>query len=448
MAFFQTIIKSISSRSKNVIKNILLSVGVKAVNVLCSLILVPLSLGYLSKEEYGIWLTISTMLLWISFFDIGLGNGLRNYLSEAISKGDYVLGRTYISTTLALLLIIVGAFALLCCFSFPFLDWANVLNTDAIGSDQLMLIMLITVLLTLMNFVLKNVGVVYIALQRYAMNELLHMFGNVLSLFVIFVITQTLESSLMWVVISFSASPLLVFIVAAFPLFKKYKELRPSLKSVDFAYSKMLMSKGGAFFGIQMTTVFVIYASSNFFITQCCGPEAVGIYNTAYRYLSISTMGFTTLIAPLWNAYTDAYVKNDMGWIKKTFWLSLKMWGITACIGLLMLLVSPWVYGIWIGDALDIPFSVSFSIFVYFCFLNLSNCASYLLNGLNIIYVQLLSSIFVTILYLLIVFPMGRYFYIEGVSWSMTLSFVILSLIRFYQVKKVFNGTASGCWLK
>ena len=268
MAFFQTLIKSISARSKNVIKNILLSVGVKAVNVLCSLVLVPLSLGYLSKEEYGIWLTISTMLLWISFFDIGLGNGLRNYLSEAISKGDYVLGRTYISTTLALLLIIVGAFSLLCCFSFPFLDWTDVLNTDAIASDQLMLIMLITVLLTLMNFVLKNVGVVYIALQRYAMNELLHMFGNVLSLFVIFVITQTLESSLMWVVVSFSASPLLVFIVAAFPLFKKYKELRPSFKSVDFNYSKMLMGKGGAFFGIQMTTVFVIYASSNFFINS------------------------------------------------------------------------------------------------------------------------------------------------------------------------------------
>ena len=54
MAFFQTLIKSISARSKNVIKNILLSVGVKAVNVLCSLVLVPLSLGYLSKEEYGV----------------------------------------------------------------------------------------------------------------------------------------------------------------------------------------------------------------------------------------------------------------------------------------------------------------------------------------------------------------------------------------------------------
>lgn len=448
MAFLRKLFDSGNARSKNVLKNILLSVGVKGINVLCSLILVPLSLGYLSKEEYGIWLTISTMLLWISFFDIGLGNGLRNYLSAAISKNDYALGRTYISTTLALLLIIVGIFTLLCCLTFPFLDWADVLNTCTVGSEQLMIIMLITVLLTLINFILKNVGVVYIALQKYAMNEMLHMLGNILSLLVIYVITQTVESSLMWVVVSFAASPLIVFIVAAVPLFRKYKELRPTFRSVDFGYSKVLMSKGGSFFGIQMTTVFVIYASSNFFITQCCGPEAVAVYNTAYRYLSISTMGFTTLIAPLWSAYTDAYVKNDMAWIKKTFKNSLKMWGGTACIGFVMLMVSPWVYQIWIGDALNIPFSLSLSIFAYFCFLNLSNCASYLLNGLNVIFVQLVSSILVTILYLLIVFPMGRHFYVDGVSWSMTISFIILSLIRFWQVRKVLNGTASGIWLK
>lgn len=441
-------IKSADFRTMNVYKNILFSLIIKVVNVLCSLLIVPLTLSYLTQEEYGIWLTISTLLLWISFFDIGLGNGLRNYLTEAISLKDYDLGKKYISTTFVLLLIIVFIFIILCSISFPLLDWSKVFNTQTCDANQLMKIMLITVFLSLLNFILKNVGVVYIALQKYAINELLHMFGNLLSLVVIFVLTQAVEPSLMWVVISFSASPLFIFIIASIPLFSKYKELRPSLKYVDFSYSKKLMMKGGAFFGIQMTTVFVIYASSNFFITQCCGPEAVGVYNTAYRYLSISTMGFTTLISPLWNAYTDAYVKNDMLWIKRTFMKSLKVWIATTLIGFIMLLLSPWFYNIWIGDALTIPFGVSFSVFAYFCFLNLNSCASYLLNGLNIIYIQLISSIFVTILYLLIVFPMGKYFYIEGVSWSMCLCFVILSFVRLLQVKKVLNGSASGCWLK
>jgi O-antigen/teichoic acid export membrane protein len=137
-----------------------------------------------------------------------------------------------------------------------------------------------------------------------------------------------------------------------------------------------------------------------------------------------------------------------MLWIKRTFMKSLKVWIATTLIGVIMLLLSPWFYNIWIGDALTIPFGVSFSVFAYFCFLNLNSCASYLLNGLNIIYIQLISSIFVTILYLLIVFPMGKYFYIEGVSWSMCLCFVILSFVRLLQVKKVLNGSASGYWLK
>ncbi len=440
--------KGTDFRTLNVYKNILFSLIIKAVNVLCSLIVVPLTLGYLTQEEYGIWLTISTMLLWISFFDIGLGNGLRNYLSEAISLNDYELGRKYISTTFVLLLIIVAIFIVLCGFAFPFINWNKVFNTHACGDDYLLMIMLITVFLSLINFILKNVGVVYIALQKYAVNELLHMLGNILSLLIIYILTETVESSLMWVVVSFTASPLLIFIIASIPLFAKYKELCPSFKFVDFSYSKKLMMKGGAFFGIQMTTVFVIYASSNFFITQCCGPEAVGVYNTAYRYLSISTMGFTTLIAPLWNAYTDAYVKNDFLWIKKTFKKSLFIWALTTLVGLMMVLFSPWFYDIWIGDSLSIPMGVTISIFAYFCFLNLSNCASYLLNGLNIIFIQLISSILVTVFYLLIVFPMGKSFNIEGVSWSMCICFVILSFIRFYQVIKILKGSAKGLWIK
>ena len=100
-------IKSADFRTMNVYKNILFSLIIKVVNVLCSLLIVPLTLSYLTQEEYGIWLTISTLLLWISFFDIGLGNGLRNYLTEAISLKDYDLGKKYISTTFVLLLIIV-----------------------------------------------------------------------------------------------------------------------------------------------------------------------------------------------------------------------------------------------------------------------------------------------------------------------------------------------------
>ena len=46
-----------SSRSAKVKKNILGSFGVKGASIIISLILVPLTIGYVSSELYGIWLT-------------------------------------------------------------------------------------------------------------------------------------------------------------------------------------------------------------------------------------------------------------------------------------------------------------------------------------------------------------------------------------------------------
>ena len=442
------IFRSTDARSKNVKNNILLSLLLKGVNVLCSLVVVPLTLGYLTKEEYGVWLIISTILTWISFFDIGLSNGLRNYLTEAISLKRLDLGKIYLSTTLFLLLVIVGVFSLILVVVVPLLDWNAILNTQKITPSTLSLVVFVAIFISLINFVVKNVGIVYISLQKYAMNDFLHSLGNILSLLAIWVLTMTTVDSLLLVVLVFTLSPVIVFILAAIPLFYKHSELIPTVKSIQLQYSRQLMMKSGGFFVIQLTTVLVIYGSSNFFITQICGPESVAVYNTAYRYFSVSTMGFTTIIAPLWNAYTDAYVKGDMKWIKATYSKTITIWLMTTFLGLFMLIVSPYVYDIWIGEKLDIPFSISLTVFIYFSFLNLNTCASYLLNGLNKIRVQVVSAVLVTAMYVVVVFPLGKRFGTEGVVLGMIIAFFILASLRLYQVHLILTNKAQGIWAK
>ena len=46
----------------------------------------PITLNCLTQYEYGIWLTINSVLVWIDSFDIGLGNGLRNQLTKSIAE--------------------------------------------------------------------------------------------------------------------------------------------------------------------------------------------------------------------------------------------------------------------------------------------------------------------------------------------------------------------------
>ena len=69
-------------------KNITVSFISKAISILIGFIIVPLTLSYIGEVEYGIWLTIASIISWFSFFDIGLGNGLRNKLAEALAKDD------------------------------------------------------------------------------------------------------------------------------------------------------------------------------------------------------------------------------------------------------------------------------------------------------------------------------------------------------------------------
>ena len=70
-------------RSARAKKNIAAMFALKGVSILCQLAVVPMTINYVSKYEYGIWITISSLVAWLSFFDLGIGNGLRNKIGRA-----------------------------------------------------------------------------------------------------------------------------------------------------------------------------------------------------------------------------------------------------------------------------------------------------------------------------------------------------------------------------
>lgn len=428
--------------------NILFSAFLKAIGLSCSLLIVPITLNYLEKETYGIWLTMSSILYWFSFFDIGLGNGMRNYLTKAISLGDYKQARSYISTTLAMLTLI----AVILCFLFViplyFLDLNDLFNTSNIPHDELRDAMLIAIIFTLISFVIKNIGFIFIALQKYAMNSLLVILGNVIALIIIFILTKTTTGNLIYVVMAFTISPVAVFFIASIPIFTHYKFLKPSIKCIDKAVAKHIVGKGLGFFIIQITSCLVIFGSANIIITQFVGPSGVTVYNIAYKYFNLLAIAYTIIISPLWNAYTDAYVKGDMLWIKKTFMRSLKIWAMSIVCGVVLLSVSNIFYKFWIGGKSDIviPFSVSLCTLVFISSFNFNNCVSYLLNGLNKIKVQIYTSIISTAIFFILILVSNNKLNIEGVSLYMALCYALMGAVHLYQCKLLISNKAKGIW--
>lgn len=151
------------------------------------LLLVPLTLGCLNQYEYGIWLTINSILLWIDSFDIGLGNGLRNRLAESIAANNKELCRQQVSTTFIMLIIIVVPLITILCLILNHIDCYSLLNVNKSYVPNLSKTIILSLSLVGATFIFKSIGNIYLALQLPAISNLLIALGHTLSLIGIFV---------------------------------------------------------------------------------------------------------------------------------------------------------------------------------------------------------------------------------------------------------------------
>ena len=437
-----------NGRNKILVRNILFSAILKVIGLATSLLVVRVTLHYLNNEIYGIWMTITSIIYWISVFDIGMGNGMRNYMTMAISKNNYPEARAYLSTTLFALTVIALVAVVLMILPLSLLDFNSVFNTRVLPSDELRNAMVVAFAFTMMLFVMKNISYVFMAMQKYALADLLTVASNVAALAIVYVLTKTTQGNLLLVVLAFTAAPVVTYLLAAIPFFVGYPQLRPRFGEFRKDLLSKIVGKGLNFFFIQITSCLVIYGASNMFIIQFCGPESVTVYNIAYKFFNLMAIAYTVIISPMWNAYTDAYIKGDYAWIRSNFRTSLCSWLMIEVVGVVMLFLSHWFYRLWVGSAVSVPLSVSLSVFAFISLFNFNNAATYLINGLNKIRVQMITSIVVTALYLAAMLCFGHRIGIEGVVFSMAAAYLVMGAIHFYQCRLLITSRASGIWDK
>lgn len=440
-------ISGLDKRTKKATKNILASLLFKGGSVLISLILVPLTLSYLNSYEYGVWLTLSSILGWIYIFDIGLGNGLRNKLTEALALNDLKLAKIYVSTTFfiltALILFVYVTFFILQ----QWLDWYVILNVESNKIPNINSIVTIVFAFFCASFILKIIGNIYMAYQQPAVNDLLLFLGNITSLILIYLCTLFFPGSLEKVAILFSASPVIVFLLATPITFFRYKEIKPSLNFIRLKYLRQLMSLGGQFFIIQMSCL-ILFMTSNIVISQLFGPDQVTPYNVAFKYFSVINIGFTIVLSPLWSAVTDAYIVKDMNWIRNIVNKIIFLWSIFVLLTVVMIILSAKVYNLWVGENIVISTLLSIICGVYVTIYNWNNIFVYLLNGLGKIRLQLYSSIISGILFLPLAYFFGHKLGITGIMMAMCCCLLISSVWAPIQFWKIISNKAKGIWIK
>lgn len=434
------------SRSAKVKKNILGSFGVKGVSIIISLILVPLTIGYVSSELYGIWLTIVTVISWANLFDFGFGNGVRNKIADSIAQGDWLKARKYVSTAYFYFTIVFVPLSILFFFLCPYIDWASLLNVNNEHQELIILVMRIVILFFCISLIVNIQNTVLRALQLNALGSGFGALGQVLVLIVTYILTKITEPSLVYLAFTISGCPILVNLVCTFWLFgHKYKQLKPSIKSIDTSLVKDVMNLGLKFFIIQIA-VLILYQTMNIIISHVAGPEAVTEYNVVYKYISIPMMATSMMVDPFWSAFTDAYAIKDYGWMQRSYSKLLRAYVWAFLLVIALAAVYPIAFKIWLGDKVEIHLMMIIIVSIYVLVMIWQSIHSALINGMGTIRLSVISSIVIAIINIPLALFLGNIFGAQGVVMSVGGLNLAVSWLNFIQVRKLIYNKAKGIW--
>ncbi len=438
-----------NSRSIKIKKQVIYSFSIKGLSILLGLLYVPLLLDYLDSERYGIWLTLSSIIVWFNFFDAGLGNGLRNKFTEALAKSEFELGTEYVSTSYVLLSFIFIPLLIIFHIVNPLMDWNQILNTETINQEELSKLVSIVFTFFILRFLLKLIGVILIADQRPAVNNAFGPLSNLIAFIVIYILMYTIEGSLVSLGLVLSLSPFFVYLVASVYFFSKdYRDYRPRLKYVKLIHYKDLLGIGIKLFIIQVASL-ILLSSANLLIIQYFNSQEVTVYNIAYKYFQVPIMLLMITGQPLWSATTDAYHQNELNWIKnalkKYIFLSLA----SVLIIVLFVIANKFVFSIWIKDRLLIPQVTVVTMAVYAILYVLSSPFSYIINGIGKLYITVSYTIFSIIFFFpLSIMLMKTSLQSAGVIAASAIIALFRLALQSVQVKKILNKKAFGIWNK
>ena len=437
------------ARSKSVGKSTFYIFLLKLFNTGLSYLIIPLILDYLGEYKNGVWVTIYSTIGWFAFFDLGLGNGLRNKLAEALSKQKHELARSYVSSAYVLMTMISGGLFLLFLIAYPFLNVSAIFNAP--GIPEIGATFFIAFGFFCLQFILKLINFVSYAHQQPVVNSIANTITSVLTLAFVFVLVQTAGNSMLYLASGMMGILVLVPLLMNAVLFNtRYRATRPSLKLYDKTKAKELLSLGSGFLVLQMASL-VVYTTDHLLISHLLDdPGEVTGYYIAFKYFGLITFGFTVLFTPLWSAYTKAWFEKDTAWIQKITGKLLRIWLLGVGGAILLLLISSWVYNLWIGDRTEISFALSAVMMTYVIIANFSAVYSNFLFGIGKIRLQIWIAVFAGLANIPLSVLLVKYTNLGSAAIMLATCICLLPDVVFapIQYKRIIRGTANGIWNK
>lgn len=417
-----------NSYSKEVIQNVVY----KGIGISLNFLIVPLSINKIGSDNYGIWVTILSVISWLNISDLGVGNFLRNKISKEYGKNNIELLKSIkIIFTFMLYIGILLSGILFLIYTTNLLKY--IININEILDRGIFYSLVIGMFI--INFIFGMYKSIAYGLSKSYYIEL----SNIISLFLIVILLYfSNEISLVQLSFIYFLGTILNNIILIFLIIRENKIFFFGVDKLNLFLIKEIINNGMDFFIIQLSAI-VLFSTDNIIINNILGSSEVSKYSVLSKIFDSGLMVYSLLMIPLWSRTAKAYSEKNYNWIRK---MKKKLLSISIIFSLGTLLISIFIkkiINIWIGD--NIFQFDNFTILI-FCLYNIlvyiNAIFSNILNGMGILKFQAKISAVVAMLNipLSIYFAKNLNFGIGGVKLATFICILGTLIFSLIQVEK------------
>lgn len=348
-------IKDMSENNRIVIINIVGAMVVKGLALVISLFTMPAYMHFFGDETaLGLWFTVVSVLNWILNFDLGIGNGLRNHLTQALARKDLPEAKRYLSSAY----VSVGTICLFLSLSlfvvFGFVDWNTVfsISADIVSPKALLWSVRIIFIGIILQMFFKLVTSVLYAIQKSSLNNFLHLCATAATLATVLIIpSKSNDENMITMAIVHSIASVLPFAIASVVVFsgKTLRKVLPSVKHFSISHAKAVLSLGGAFLIIQIAYM-IVMNTNEYLVSFFSDNSDVVDYQIYHRLFALGSTIFALMLTPIWSAVTKAIAEKNVPWVKSLY-KKLLLIGAGVCLcEFLLVPFLQFAINLWLGD--------------------------------------------------------------------------------------------------
>jgi O-antigen/teichoic acid export membrane protein len=295
---------------KALFKNFLASGWGKVSAVLFRLIQVPVLLSFLGIEDYGRWLVLYTLPSWLSLANLGFGSVAANDISIAIGQGDIDRARMIYSSTMRVLMYILGAGLLLLLPPAIFFHWEKFLKLPAERHDEIMWVLVWFTFSTLLSFFGEIFQARFRAARKAHVYIFLYSFRPWIELLITIIVLQ-FTTRLDHLAFAVLCSTIIFIIAAQWMSYRTMPQLSYSASYVQKGQLRNLFKKGLAFQAFPLGNA-LIYQGNILVVQMILGPAAVAIFGSVRTLVRSINQMLELINQVMWPELSFLFGKGDL----------------------------------------------------------------------------------------------------------------------------------------